>query len=109
MTELTDAQKRIAEVAHDHTHSIDFDYCYCGQSFFSGDGITGDGPRDWATHLAVEIDKALGGLRREVSKGTRMCSYPGSGGPCEGKDHGRWVSGWTPEIDEEGSVAHPQH
>jgi hypothetical protein len=45
--------------------------------------------------LAAEIDKALGGLTRETSHATRVCSF----GPCEGKSHHRWVSGWTPEED----------
>lgn len=52
---------------------------------------------EWAEHVAAEVDKALGGLAREVSQATRMCSYPGSDGPCVGKHHGRWVGGWTPE------------
>jgi len=103
---MSDAQKLIAEVLRAHTDEGrlftlgDSDWhvvmCQCGKEFGPPHGIG-----DHAEHVAAEIDKALGGLGREVSKGTRMCSYPGSGGPCEGKDHGRWVSGWTPEIDEE--------
>lgn len=50
-----------------------------------------------AVHLAEMVDAALGGLTREISQATRNCSYPGGGGPCEGKHHGRWVTDWTPE------------
>lgn len=58
----------------------------------------GDVSSDYQAHVAAEVDKALGGLTREVSQATRNCSYPGSDGPCVGKWHGRWVSGWTPEV-----------
>lgn len=47
--------------------------------------------------VASAVVDALGGLEREVSQATRQCSYPGSDGPCVGKHHGRWVSGWSPE------------
>ena len=46
-------------------------------------------------HLAAEVDKALGGLTREVSKGTRVCSLAGA--EHEGMAHGHWIGGWTPE------------
>lgn len=43
---------------------------------------------------AAEVVAALGGLTREVSQASRICSFPG--GPCVGKHHARWVSGWLP-------------
>ena len=98
---LTDAQKIMAEVAAAHrlhyndcaVKDADFYTCECGMKTPLGDGVHAEW---WDKHLAVEIDKALGGLRREVSKGTRQCSYPGSGGPCEGHAHTRFVTEWEP-------------
>ena len=52
----------------------------------------------WGVHVtAADIKARARGLTREVSQATRMCSYPGSDGPCVGKHHGRWIGGWTPE------------
>jgi hypothetical protein len=66
--------------------------CKCGEPTYVETGAPG-----FAEHVAAAVDAALGGLTREVSQATRQCSYPGGGGPCEGKNHGRWVSGWTTE------------
>ncbi|WP_195167632.1 hypothetical protein [Mycobacteroides abscessus] len=92
---MSEAQKLMAEVAADHTHSIDFDFCYCGAQFISGDGITGNGVQDWSNHLAAEIDKALGGLRREV---TLLNEYAAANGEAP-QHRSYWVSGWT-EVTE---------
>ena len=56
---------------------------------------------------AAEVVAALGGLTREVSQATRNCSYPGSDGPCVGKHHGRWVSGWTRQEPLSASLPSP--
>lgn len=92
---MSDAQKLMAEVAADHTHSIDFDFCYCGAQFISGDGITGDGVADWSAHLAIEIDKAFDGLHRITQPeypelweaGEKICDA--------GRPVSRWVSSWA--------------
>lgn len=62
-------------------------------------GIIDDewGPYD-DDHYWELVDKELPrlGLTREHSQATRNCSYPGGGGPCEGRHHQRWVSAWAP-------------
>ena len=45
-------------------------------------------------HLAQHAEEL--GLKRETSHATRQCSYPGSGGPCEGHAHTRFVTEWEP-------------
>ena len=69
-------------------------------------GWSGNKPADHALHvvdaqiaylrdnLAQHADEI--GLKRETSHATRQCSYPGSGGPCEGHAHTRFVTGWEP-------------
>lgn len=90
MTELTEAQKTLAEVVLAHElaeYSWGVDGCECGH-------------RDTANHhihVALEIDKALGGLTREV----HPCNC-GIGDRLDPVVHScligrldRWVSDWT--------------
>lgn len=100
MTEMTEAQKVIAKVADEHTHSIDFDFCYCGVNFFAGDGITGHGAEAWSNHLAAEIDKALGGLTQEWTV-SGDCSISPSRDCDHYGDHGPWTCAATAETREE--------
>lgn len=99
MTEMTEAKKVIAKVADEHTHSIDFDFCYCGMAFFAGDGITGQGAQAWSNHLAAEIDKALGGLTHQVvgvatdAQGHTYRTHRDD--PNASVAESRWVSGWS--------------
>lgn len=46
-------------------------------------------------NLAQHADELR--LKRETSHATRQCSYPGSGGPCEGHAHTRFVTEWEPK------------
>lgn len=97
---LTDAQKIIAEVMDAHRTKArwgnpeDRDFglfqCSCGhlgETIKSTDGFM----RARSDHLAVEIDKALGGLTRERSFG--IVSYSASAYQV------RFVGGWTPEEE----------
>lgn len=91
---MHDAQKLFAEVHRQHAEV----YCrFTQRHVCTCEQWDDTSSIDHSEHFAAELDDALGGLTREVSQATRMCSYPGSGGPCEGKAHGRWVSPWTPE------------
>ncbi|AXC37252.1 hypothetical protein SEA_BYCHANCE_73 [Mycobacterium phage ByChance] len=60
MTTPSEAQNVIAEVVRAHPQADEYGYpveeCRCGATF-SG---------DYADHLASEVDKALGGLKRET-------------------------------------------
>ena len=93
---MSDAKQVIADVlaGHDHWDYAGALHCRCGAEF---EGCTEEAVKGWGLHLAEMVDAALGGLTREISQVTRNCSYPGGGGPCEGKHHGRWVTDWTPE------------
>lgn len=80
---MSEARKLMAEVAAPllYSHRVIGKRCTCG--------VPVKLPSDawYAKHmgevLAVEVDKALGGLTREMA------------GRLGVTDHGRWVSGWT--------------
>lgn len=57
-------------------------------------GFVDNKARGQYRHQADTVIAALGGLTREVSQASRICSLPG--GPCVGMHHARWVSGWLP-------------
>lgn len=84
--EPSDAQKLIAEVMVTHALvyddwavlDADFYTCACGWHLSTSASV-----HDHAAHVAVEVDKALGGLKREI-RGSRGVTT-----------HVRFVSGWT--------------
>ncbi len=74
-----DAQKLIAEVIGGHRYDISDVHvhrCVCG-------AVIGRDPDALDMHRAAEVDKALGGLKREI-RGCRGVTT-----------HVRFVSGWT--------------
>lgn len=76
--EPSDAQKLIAEVIATHRSLFDGEACDACDWKFTNEYYGHD------EHVAVEVDKALGGLTRQIA-GPDGCAY----------GMGRFVSGWT--------------
>lgn len=73
--------------AHELRYNIGNE-CTCGGWLDSGPGWRRV-LHNWRDHLAAEIDKALGGLRRETAN---LAAYPADNVAM----HDRWIGGWTP-------------
>lgn len=97
--EPSDAQKLIAETLR--VHEVCFGGCDCGWRY------PNDGTADHRGHVAVEVDKALGGLtrKRRIDYQWRETGEVHHDRFFEGKpvpktrlhyvQQSRWVSGWT--------------
>lgn len=96
---MSEAQKLIADVDRSH-------FPKSTESWLDGKTIVtrhkcacGDLYADRSTHLAAEIDAALGGLTRETvwtavdEAGHRYVTHPNECNPDKRED--RWMSGWT--------------
>lgn len=87
---MSDAQKLIADVHHYHQWRGEVLGCGCGwnwpeeRTYFCGeeDRIS----KAHSAHVAAEIDKALGGLTREVGAWGKW--------PDSIRHPSRWVSAW---------------
>lgn len=91
---MSEAQKLMAEVMQRHARFERWEDDQGGTSWWAGYECGDD--CDWRgktvseyfEHVAAEIDKALGGLTRQIA-GPDGCAY----------GYARWVSGWT-EVTE---------
>lgn len=103
---MSDAQKLIADVHHYHQWRGEVLGCGCGwnwpeeRTYFCGeeDRIS----KAHSAHVAAEIDKALGGLRKINGHGELLpggilqsvYAIPGTS-TSESKTYAQWISGWT--------------
>ncbi|MBE5507141.1 hypothetical protein [Mycobacteroides abscessus] len=99
--EPSDAQKLIAEVmvthalVYDDWAVVDADFytCACGWRLSSSASV-----HDHAAHVAVEVDKALGGLtrqRRKILASGVILSADAEGWEGYATRQSRFASGWT--------------
>ncbi|QDF19808.1 hypothetical protein QEH38_gp76 [Mycobacterium phage LilSpotty] len=83
---MSDAQNLIADVLRAHQQADEYGYpveeCRCGATFWC----------DYAEHVAAEIDRALGTLRRETCMVMRHTGAFEMGVP---EPATRFVSGWS--------------
>ncbi|KPG13753.1 hypothetical protein AN911_00655 [Mycobacteroides immunogenum] len=78
---MSEARKLMAEVLSEHR------VAYLDQFICTGCKESFENVGEATAHQSTEIDKALGGLEREMA------------GRLGVTDHGRWVSGWTEETE----------